>query len=429
MAGACISGVLVVYYLFVKMSSRRFVSSIIIVLYAVLGGAHVFALPSGAEPQRVLDSLRRELRRIERDLETGAVRERGVLRELDAGERRVAISEELVRDQRRLMTALRDSIAQIKGEIGPRETELARLGSRIITLEDDQQRMSGALARALLAERRLSGVALLDFLLGAESWRELLARRAALKRLQHTAAQSMQTLAASVDTLQETEDMVFASTQTLRERKWELEAKRRRTADLARDLQGDIDELEHGKRELQSRLNKLRQNRKLLEERRLDVASSQAQIEEMIGKMARGEPMSGVALSALRGSLPWPVIGRVVSRFGIVRNRKLATVTENPGIEIAASADAGVSSVADGRVSSVTWLRGYGNVCIVEHPGSFYTVYAKLGQVVVKARDELRAGEVIGYPGFDAGSEDYRVHFELWSGKEKKNPLAWLQPR
>ena len=377
----------------------------------------------------MLDSLRRELRRIDRELETGAARERGVLKELDAAERHVAISGELVRDQRRQMTALRDSIAQIKVEIGPREAELARLGSHIITLEDDQQRMSKALARALLAERRLSGVAVLDFLFGAETWRELLARRAALKRLERTVAQSMGTLAASVDTLQESEDAVFASTQALRQRKWELEASRQRSADLARDLQGDRDELARAKRELQSRLKKLQQNRKLLEERRSDVAASRAHIEEMIGKMARGEPMSGVPLSVLRGSLPWPVIGRVVSRFGIVRNRKLATVTENPGIEIAASPDAAVSSVAEGRVSSVTWLRGYGNVCIVEHPGSFYTVYAKLGQVVVCARDELRAGAIIGYPGFDAGSEDYRVHFELWSGKEKKNPLEWLQPR
>jgi septal ring factor EnvC (AmiA/AmiB activator) len=394
-----------------------------------LSGARVFALPSAAEPQRVLDSLRCELRRIDRDLETGAARERGVLKDLDAGEQRVAISEELVRDQRRQMTALRDSIARIKAEIGPREAELANLGSRIITLEDDQQKLSGALARSLLAERRLSGVAVLDFLLGAESWRELLARRGALKRLEGTVTQSMQTLAASVDTLQETEDVVFASTQTLRERKWQLEAKRRQITDLARDLQGDLNELERGKHELQSRLHKLRQNRKLLEVHRHDVAASQAQIEEMIGKMARGEPMSGVALSVLRGSLPWPVIGRLVSRFGIVRNRKLATVTENPGIELAATADAAVSTVAEGRVSSVTWLRGYGNVCIVEHPGSFYTVYAKLGQVVVRPRDELRAGEIIGYPGFDAGSEDYRVHFELWSGKEKKNPIEWLQAR
>jgi chromosome segregation ATPase len=183
-----------------------------------------------------LDSLRRELRRIDRELETGVARERVVLKEMDAAERRVAISGELVRDQRRQMAALRDSIAQIKSEIGPREAELARLGSRIISIEDDQRRMSGALARALLAEHRLSGVAVLDFLLGAESWREVLARRAALKRLERTVVRSMGTLTASVDTLQETEDAVFASTRVLRERKWELEAKRRRSTDLARDL-------------------------------------------------------------------------------------------------------------------------------------------------------------------------------------------------
>ena len=250
-----------------------------------------------------------------------------------------------------------------------------------------------------------------------------------MKRLQRTAHQSLSTLAASVDTLQETEDAVFASTQILREQKWSLEANRRRATDLTRDLQRDITELERGKNSLQSRLKKLRQDRKLLEQHRQEIAASQAQIEEMIGKIARGEPMSGIALATLKGALPWPVIGRVVAKFGAVKNPALATITENPGIEIAASADAAVSSVAEGRVSSVTWLRGYGNVCIIEHPGSFYTVYAKLGQVVVKPREDVRSGGVIGYPGFDASSEDYRVHFELWSGKEKKNPLEWLQPR
>jgi murein hydrolase activator len=427
---ACIYRAVIVYYLFVKSPFSFILFSIIISVYLALTASDAVSEPvPAAQPQHVLDSLRRELRRIDGELESGSVRERGVLKELDASERRVAVLSELVRDQKRQLYNLQDSIRFIETEIGPRETELARLGRHLITLEDDQQRLSAVLVRALLAEHRLSGIPLFDFLFAADSWGELLARRAALKRLQRTAEQSLQMLAVSVDTLQETEDAVFTSTQVLRERKWQLESNRRRTTDISRDVQNDIADLEHGKNSLQSRLKKLRQDRKLLEQHRQEIAASQAQIEEMIGKIARGEPLSGMPLAARKGALPWPVIGRVVVKFGAVKNPALATITENPGIEITASAEAAVSSVAEGRVSSVTWLRGYGNVCIVEHPGSFYTVYAKLGQVVVKSHEEVKAGSVIGYPGFDAASEDYRVHFELWSGKEKKNPIEWLQPR
>ncbi|RPH94336.1 hypothetical protein EHM69_07690 [candidate division KSB1 bacterium] len=388
-----------------------------------------YAQGTQANPSFKLDSLRRELDRIDRKLESGESREKNVLRDIDASEQRIAIAEELVREQRQQVAGLRDSISRLERQIGPRENELVALGTRILELEDNQNRLSAALARSMLAEHRLRGWTTWEFLLEARSWRELLARRTALKRLQNTVRETKTGLNTAVGTLHETEDTVFLSTQALRERKWSLENSRRRAVEIETDMRADLQKLAIQKNALQIRLKKLRQDRRMLEAHRQEIAASQAQIEEMIGRIAGGQPLSGAPFNLLKGMLPWPVRGRIVEKFGLIRNPRLATITENPGIEISSSPNASVISVADGRVSSVSWLRGFGNVCIIEHAGSFYTVYAKLGQVVVKMNDEVKAGNVLGYPGFNAAADDYRVHFELWSGKEKKNPVEWLLPQ
>ncbi len=383
----------------------------------------------GNDPQAALDSLRRELDRVDRELEAHRSREQGVIKDADATRRRMVLLEEMMRGQRHEVDGLKDSISAVESEIAPRNAELAELGNRIIGLEDEQQRISVSLAHSLLTEGRLTGWASLEFLLGSHSWRDLLTRRALLKRLHMTEHRSLLSLHALKDTLQEAESTIFEIAKALRERKSDLEQSRGVARAREDNLRADLQKLDDEKASLKERLTDLRRERKALTVRRREIAAAQLQIEHMIDRATERSPLAGMPLSLRRGSLPWPVAGRVVERFGLMHNRKLDTMTENPGIELSTDANAHVTSVADGRVSSVTWLRGYGNVCIVEHPGSFYTVYAKLDQVLVKADDDVRVGSVLGKPSYDATASDYRVHFELWSGKEKKDPIEWLQPR
>ena len=131
------------------------------------------------------------------------------------------------------------------------------------------------------------------------------------------------------------------------------------------------------------------------------------------------------SFSVLKGRLNWPVSsGRIVRKFGENRNEKLNTVTLNYGVDIKTNADADVRSVADGVISAIDWLPGYGSVIIITHKGDYRTVYSHLSNIYVKEGDRVKAGSVIGKVG--ESLEGNILHFEIWNSRNKQNPEVWL---
>ncbi len=135
---------------------------------------------------------------------------------------------------------------------------------------------------------------------------------------------------------------------------------------------------------------------------------------------------SGFAsFAAMKGRLNWPVErGRIVKQFGENRNEKLNTVTLNYGIDIKTTADEDVRSVADGVISAIDWIPGYGSVIIITHKGDFRTVYSHLSNIYVKEGDRVKLGTVIGKVG--ESLEGNILHFEIWNSRSKQNPVVWL---
>jgi septal ring factor EnvC (AmiA/AmiB activator) len=212
-----------------------------------------------------------------------------------------------------------------------------------------------------------------------------------------------------------------------------LDETRRKAADAERVLKEEQAELKRQESRLATDLSTVRHDRDLLQERRLEIQEALRQIEKMVA-MARDtaaskEPIIGQPLSVLKGALPWPVRGEILVPFGQQKSRRFETVTDNPGIDLSVSANEEVHCVADGRVAACTWLRGFGNLIIVEHPGEFFTVYAHLQELGVQRGSEVHTGQSLGTAGLDGISGQYRIHFELWEGKRKQNPLDWLTRR
>lgn len=380
-----------------------------------------------ADPQRALDSLYRELRQVESELQAGKYQEQDVLERLDARHRQLTLQEGLIRQQKRYNRSLRDSIRILESIIAVQEQQLDGLNLDIRHLEDHRSRIARSLVRTMLRDDRMIRWGSLEFLLGAVTLRDMLNRRSVLLHLQESHKSALRSMKHTADTLYDTEERTLQLTEQHRLRKDELATKQGQAKEAENSLIRAAASLSRGKDALDRQLTEIRSNRLLLEARRTEIERAQETIRQLIVSSTESTEISGIPLSQFRGSLGWPVRGTVIETFGIVRNRELNTEIDNPGIELATSGDEPVVSVGPGRITSVSWLRGFGNVCIIEHPGQIFTVYARLGEVAVRANTTVESGTVLGYAAYDPLSKDHRLHFEVWTGKEKTDPLTWLK--
>jgi murein hydrolase activator len=129
-----------------------------------------------------------------------------------------------------------------------------------------------------------------------------------------------------------------------------------------------------------------------------------------------------------KGSLPWPVEGRVLSEFGKVVHSVYKTVIMNTGIDIGAQRGEKVFCIATGKVAYVGWMRGLGKFTIVDH-GGYYTTYAHMDEVAVEKDAEVKSGSILGEIGDQGMLGGTRLHFEIRKSSEALDPLDWLEAR
>ncbi|MCC7430909.1 peptidoglycan DD-metalloendopeptidase family protein [bacterium] len=132
------------------------------------------------------------------------------------------------------------------------------------------------------------------------------------------------------------------------------------------------------------------------------------------------------SFSKNQGKLSWPVQGKIVNDFGLHKDPKLLTTTENTGIDIGTEIGSSVKAVANGKVIMITYLRGYGNTIILDHNDGFYTVYSHVTNITVQNNSYVKSGEIIGKVENTKNSQKGILHFEVWKNKDKQNPKNWL---
>lgn len=147
----------------------------------------------------------------------------------------------------------------------------------------------------------------------------------------------------------------------------------------------------------------------------------------------RGEAPSVAAFSGLRGKLELPVEGQLGARFGAQRRDEDGQPQSGAptwkGLFIRAAAGAEVHAVAAGRVVFADWLRGFGNLMILDHGNGLLSVYGNNETLLRGIGDQVQAREVIAAVGSTGGSQDSGLYFELRYQGKPFDPLAWVGPR
>jgi septal ring factor EnvC (AmiA/AmiB activator) len=126
--------------------------------------------------------------------------------------------------------------------------------------------------------------------------------------------------------------------------------------------------------------------------------------------------------------LPFPVKGEIVGHFGVEEGEVKGAKFTRKGIEISASDGAPVRCVDDGKVVYDGWIRGLGNICIISHGKSFYTIYGRLSKITKQKGQEVKKGEIIGYVGKEASLYEFpTLYFEIREKNIPINPELWLR--
>ncbi len=142
------------------------------------------------------------------------------------------------------------------------------------------------------------------------------------------------------------------------------------------------------------------------------------------------ERPAGTALARLRGKLVLPVKGTVTAQFGSARQTEAGVNAPTwKGVFIRAATGADVHSVAAGRVVFADWLRGFGNLLILDHGDGFLSVYGNNETLLASAGEKADAGEVIATVGNTGGNADSGIYFEMRFQGRPIDPLRWAQAR
>ncbi len=131
----------------------------------------------------------------------------------------------------------------------------------------------------------------------------------------------------------------------------------------------------------------------------------------------------GSPFEQLKGRLALPVKGEVSNQFGTPRPD--STVLWK-GIFLKTSTGIAVKVVAAGRVVFSDWLRGFGNLLIVDHGKGYMSLYGNNETLYKQVGDELHGGDIIASVGNSGGNEESGLYFELRHESLPLNPMKWL---
>lgn len=131
-----------------------------------------------------------------------------------------------------------------------------------------------------------------------------------------------------------------------------------------------------------------------------------------------------------RGRLLMPVRGEITARFGSPRRSEGGVNAPSwKGVFIRAPEGADVQAVAAGRVVFADWLRGFGNLMIVDHGDGVLSVYGNNEALLAGVGDAVSAGEVVAQVGATGGSPEPGLYFELRVQGRPVDPLKWTASR
>ncbi|HUE89604.1 MAG TPA: peptidoglycan DD-metalloendopeptidase family protein [Vicinamibacterales bacterium] len=155
-----------------------------------------------------------------------------------------------------------------------------------------------------------------------------------------------------------------------------------------------------------------------------ELQSAATELQRQVDGLPSETPVA-LPLAPFRGTLEWPVNGRVVTRFGPNRDRFGTTITRH-GIEIAAADGQDVRAVHGGTVAFASPFVGFGTLVILDHGGNAFTLYGHLEETAAEPGGRIDRGSMVGRAGRNPSGQPV-VYFEVRIDGRPVDPVQWLR--
>ncbi len=131
-------------------------------------------------------------------------------------------------------------------------------------------------------------------------------------------------------------------------------------------------------------------------------------------------------IASRRGQLPWPVAngGLLLSRFG---ERAEGSKVQD-GVLIGVREGSEVRAIHHGRVVYADWLRGFGQLIIIDHDEGYMSLYGHNQSLLKETGEWVGVGEVIALSGASGGRKTAALYFAIRRDSQPENPEAWCGP-
>ena len=332
--------------------------------------------------------------------------------------RRDSVNATLAKQADAVASAAR-SVRDTDAQLAAKQHDLDQLQVQRTELNQTLESQRAAIADLLRAAYTLGHGSDLRLLLGDEDVAQIARALAYSNYFQQDRLQKVQQLMGQLTKLQELEASITTEQQALQATRVQRQQQAQALQEQRNAQQKLANQVDTQYKSQADRLSAMKQNAQALDglltklQKAIDDAAREA------ARNARPNPGApviapGKGFANIRGNLPWPASGTVHS-FG-------------NGVLIAAPRGSDVHAVAHGRVVYAHFLRGYGQLIILNHGDGWMSMYGNNETLLHNVGDDVQAGESLGTASLTT-SDSTGVYFELRHDSKPVDPRSWLGQR
>ncbi len=315
---------------------------------------------------------------------------------------------------------LRSELTLLNMQLAKNRVELGAIKRNIPELQANLEREKDALVKILVTLYKYGRFDFVRFFLQSQDLASLLRES---KNLSLLASTQERTIADYVKNLAE-----------LGRAAESLKSKERDIQDLIGKESSQKAALEAEEKKSRALVVEIRSSKIAYEQTMEELSVQARQLQELLQKLEKQEPglpFPLVPFTEKKGRLLWPADGKIAQGFGIQRHPKFNTLTMNNGIEIApGEGDPTVRAIHGGKIVFADYFQGYGNLLIIDHGQTYYSLYGHCAEFKVKTGDFIKAGQPIALAGDTGSMLDVKsLYFEIRYKTKPLDPLQWLSRR